>query len=173
MTHTQLQPDWFSLWSEHQGISASRGCNPCSSGFPTFKTPPGCAPDGTYYHRHYDESNGRGHLHRWTMPDPFNFHQFVGSNWSFGISDGVEGTDYRLFIKQSNRIGTPWKLYATRLYDANDRVADRGTVWDMNRLFLSGTAIEIRYRQWKGPNQNNNNFVVALIGEWIRDEVAP
>ena len=158
--------DWFCFFGEDQGVSASSGGTACSSGFPTFKTFPGCSPDGTYYHFPYDETSGRGAFRAWILPHAAVISQFIGSNYTFGSNDGAEGTDYRFYIRPRNG---PLKLTATELYTSTERINDRGSVWDVNKVVLAGTEIQILFRQWKGPNQNNNSFVIAMTGTWLRE----
>ena len=145
--------DWFSIFGRPQVATASS-----SGGAGIF---PGDPPNRVFYKAPYYYSLGED-IVRFRMPEAANLSQLVISSWQFGATGGAsQATDAKLFINNA--------LVASKTWDADDRVADRGSVWDLNITVLQGSLISFNLRQWRGLNPNTGAFQVALIGTWLRD----
>lgn len=138
-------------------VSAPAGGVPCSGG---------CPPVGTYYHDPYGDSNPRDLVYSWILPEAATINQIILSNWPFGSSDGLQDTSVDVLILSAFKTS----LLIQESWDFTKRRDDRGTVWDVKHTYLQGTRLQIKYEQEQGSNQNNNGFVTAITGTWLRDD---
>lgn len=127
----------------------------------------GSGADGAYYHVPYADSLGRNEVFSWMFPRAASLSQLVVSNWVFGSSDGpFEPTKMFMTILDDTS-----QTFAVGTWNHAARLADRGTVWDINHVVLKGATITVTFEQHRGVNQNQNDFTMAITGSWLRDDL--
>ena len=138
-----------------------------SSGFPDFRAFPGCPPGAvtSQYMPYSAPSSFSSTFVEWFFPWAVTISQFIACNFSssqYGIHESDRGSSFQFYVAN--------QLKASRIWNATDRVDDRGTVWDLNLLIPSETPCRIIAQQWRTCNNTiNNNCLGYLTGYHLRD----